>query len=129
MYCKSIDDYLINIRAGRSIIPYMMKEFDKRGIDTTDIKAMTDYLKSDEDYNDGEARLFNDAWDAQMNDDIDAGKWDKKYKEREQELKDNPDSFITMEKFLDEMAADKKARENTEKQIKESRQKRLERRW
>ena len=73
MYCKSINDYLVNMHAGRSIIPYMMKEFDKRGIDTSDMKAMTDYLKYDDAE---EANVFNDAWDAQMNDDIDAGLWD-----------------------------------------------------
>ena len=126
MYCKSIDDYLVNIHAGRSIVPYMMKEFEKKGIDTSDIKAMTDYLK----YADAEeAEIFNLAWDEQMNDDIDAGLWDKREAEVEWQLENEPEKFVTIEKFLENMAVDGKARDNTEKQIAASRKARLERVW
>ena len=124
MYIKTIDDYLVNMHAGRTIVPYMMKEFDKRGIDTSDMKAMTDYLKYDDAE---EANIFNDAWDAQMNDDIDAGLWDKMEEEVDKAVAEGKTKTISeMKSVFGDMIRDS---EHREKQINESRRKRLARSW
>ena len=122
MYCKSIDDYLVNIHAGRSIIPYMMKRLENKGI--TEMKDIIEYLKADK-----ELVLFNDAWDDQMDDPIYDKDWDRKSEELEWRLKNKPDDFVSAEVFLKSLEADSKGWDNTEKQINESRRQRLERRW